>query len=203
MKITKTLTNLFLCLALLLSSSCVTKYIWGDKSYEERIDQFLAGADGRYIVFVGQDYHYIFTDNTAILKTVLSLRQQGILTINLDKTHLKLNSNNDIAGDFVMSGPFNLLPVEDRGVLQALGFRPDKYDNVTIKVKLSGRRYVAKYLGSNLPSLSTNAYTMPIYYNDSGIVKGVGKAAITPIAVGLDAVLFIGKIVVYPLSFGS
>jgi hypothetical protein len=31
-------------------------------------------------------------------------------------------------------------------------------------------------------------------------VKGVGKAAITPIAVTLDAVLLIGKVVVYPFS---
>lgn len=200
----KFITNLFLCLSLLLSSSCITKFIWGDKSYEERIEQFFAGADGRYIVFVGRDYHYIFTDNSGLLKTVLSLKQQGVLTINLDKTHLRLDANNDIAGDFVMSGPFNLLPIEDRGVLQSLRIYPDKRDDVTIKVRLTGRRYVAKYLGSNsLPTLGNSSYTLPIYYSDSGIVKGIGKAAVTPIAVGLDAVLFIGKVIVYPLSFGS
>ncbi len=46
-----------------------------------------------------------------------------------------------------MKGPFSLLPPEDIYKFQALGIAPDKNDNLTITVRLSGRRYAARYLG--------------------------------------------------------
>lgn len=197
----KILFNSFLFLSLLLQQSCLTKAIWGDKHYNERIEKFLIGEDGRYVVFVGSEYHYVFTDNSGLLKTIISLKQKDVLTINTQKTHLKLESNNDIKGYLVLHGPFEILPPEDVVVLESWGFRADKNDDVSIKIKLTGRRYAARYLG-NLQgsSVMDTRYTIPIYYNDSGFVKGIGKAAITPVAVGLDAVLLIGKIVVAPFK---
>lgn len=196
----KLLINSFLCATLLMQASCVTKYLWGDKHYEEKIEQFFVGADGRYVVLVGSNYHYIFTDSSGVLKDVLMLKQRGILTFSVEKSYLKLNSNNDLNGYIVLEGPFDLLPMEDIGLLQSRGFRPNKENEISIKINLSGRRYQAKYLGQGATGMSTS-YMIPVYYSDSGLVKGVGKAAITPVAVTLDAVLLIGKVVVYPLSW--
>lgn len=199
MKIQKFLIKFFLCLALILLPSCITKYIWGDKSYQERISQFFIGADGRYVVLIGENYHYIFTDNSAVLKEVLSLNQQNVLTINSKKTYLKLDSKNEISGDFTIEGYANSLPFQDLQILRSYGFFPDKNDNISIKTKLIGRRYAARYLGQNVSSLKI-PHILPIYYSDNNLVKGVGKAAVTPIAVTLDAVLLIGKVVIYPFS---
>jgi len=194
----KILINFLLFASLLFSTSCITKAIWGDKSYDERVEQFYVGSDGRYVVLVGEKYHYIFTDDSGLFKTVLMLRQKGILTLDTKKSHLKLDGNNNINGNFVISGPYSILPQDDIRILRGLGFSGDKNDEVSIKIKLSGRRYAAKYIGQNFAATSV-AYTIPIYYNDSGVIKDVGKAAITPVAVTLDAVLLIGKIVIYPL----
>ena len=195
--------NLLSCLVItLLLSSCITKSLWGDKSYEERIDKFFAGSDGRYVVLIGTDYHYVFTDNSGVLKIILSLGQKGILTLNREKTHLKLDSNNDVKGFFVIEGPFSILPPEDIAALWSVGLKPNTKDELSIRIKLEGRRYSAKYLGDNFQNSSNinTSYKIPIYYSDSSLVKGVGKAAVTPIAVTLDAVLLIGKIVIYPFS---
>lgn len=193
------LIKFFIVAALIFLPCCVTKYLWGDKSYQEKITQFLIGDDGRYVVLISQDYHYIFTDNSRVLRNFLSLKQQRILTIDPKKTNLKVDAKNDIGGELVISGPFSILPIEDIAALQAMGFRPDRHDHLEIRVKLSGRRYVARYLGANLPNL--NLPPIPIYYSeDVSLVKGVGKAAITPIAVTLDAALLIGKAVVYSFS---
>ena len=200
--ITKFFLNLSLLFILLLNSSCITKFIWGDKSYNERIEQFYIGADGRYVVLIGTNYHYILSDNSLMLKEIFSLKQQGVLTIDLRKTHLKLDSNNDIEGDFVMHGPFSLLPEEDVAKLRFLGFVPDRNDEISIKIKLKGRRYVARYLGEVLTKFNTN-HVIQIYYSDRSLTKGVGKAAITPIAVTLDAVLLIGRVVIYPLTLSD
>ncbi len=196
----KTFIKVFLCAALVFLPGCITKFLWGDKSYEEKIEQFFIGSDGRYVVLIGESYHYVFTDNSGVLKEVLSLRQQGILSIDVKKTYLKVDDKNDIQGDFAVSGPFSILAFEDRQILRSLGFAPDRDDNITVKVKLSGRRYAARYLGQNLSKLSSTQ-VLPIYYKDkNSVAAGVGKAAVTPIAVTLDAVLLIGRVVIYPMS---
>ncbi len=182
---------------MLLANSCLTTYIWGDKSYQEQINQFFVGSDGRYVAMLGDEYHYVFSDNSGVLKTILSLKQQGVLTINPAKSHLKLQPNNDVAGTLVMDGPFSILDREDAKMLLRMGFSPNRKDTLVIKMELTGRRYAAKYLSPNLSRTSTS-HTITIYYHDSNVVKDVGKVAITPIAVGLDAVITIGKIVVSP-----
>jgi len=199
MKVKKIISSFF-CLALLLQTSCITKAIWGDKHYDERIEQFFIGADGRYVALIGNNYHYVLTDNSGILKQIFSLKQRGILTIDPKLTHLKLQPNNDIDGDIVIEGPFSLLPQEDIFTLTSLGIRPNKHDTLIIKVRLSGKRYLPKYLGNNNATTLGSGVTLPIYYKESNFIKGVGKAAITPIAVTLDAVLLIGKVAIYPFS---
>ncbi len=197
----KLIINFLLCLAICFTASCtLTKLVWEDKKYDEKITQFFVGADGRYIVLVSANYHYIFTDNSGLFKEVLSLKQRGVLTINIDETYLKLKSNNEIKGEFVISGPYSILPAEDKVVLTRFGFKPDDNDDISVVIRLTGRRYVAKYLGQGAPGPNIN-YVIPIYYNDSTLAKDVGKAAITPITVTLDTALLIGKIIVYPLSW--
>lgn len=195
----KLFTKILLCAALLLTSSCVTKFIWGDKSYQEQINQFFVGADGRYVAMLGDDYHYVFSDNSGVLKTILSLKQQGVLTINAEKSHLQLLPNNDVKGKLVMDGPFSILDRDDAKLLRQMGFTPDRHDVITVKMELSGRRYAAKYLNQNLTKVNTS-HVITIYYHDSNVVKDVGKVAITPIAVSLDAVLMIGRVVVAPFT---
>jgi len=199
MKIQKIILNAICALSLLFLTSCLTKAVWGDKSYDERITQFFVGTDGRYVVLIGDSFHYILTDNSRMLKEILSLKQQGVLSINYDKTNIKLDSNNDLEGDLVIEGPFSVLPIEDVGSLQHFGIRPDKNDIISIKISISGRRYAARYLGQNFPA-PNSIQKIRIHYSDSNLVKGLGKAAITPVTVTLDAIILIGKAVVYPLD---
>jgi hypothetical protein len=196
------LLNLVLCLSLLFLSSCtVTKMLWGDKQYTENIEQFLVGSDGRYVALVGTNYHYVFADNSGMLKEILALNQQGILNIDIQQTYLKLDSNNDIKGHIVITGPYSILSQQSKATLASLGLVPDKNDYITAKIDLVGKRYLSKYLGHNTSRPTNASYSITIHYRaDSSFTKDVGKVAVTPIAVTLDAVLLIGKIVIYPLS---
>lgn len=200
MKIRKNFRNYFLCLSLLLLSSCVTKYLWGDKSYEEEITQSFVGADGRYVVFVAKNYHYIFTDNSSVLKEILGLKQKDTLSLS-SKTYVKLDENNDLQGVLIFEGPYTVLPVEDKMTLKSMGLFPNQDGDITIKIPLSGRRYSARYLGQTSSAPVDSSYKLTVYYKgDYNLVKGVGKAAITPVAVTLDAVLLIGKVVIFPIA---
>jgi len=195
----KILRNSFIILALLLNSSCLTKYMWSDASYIENINQFLIGQDGRYIVLVGPRYHYVLTDKSGMFQKIITLRQEKTLSVNPAKSYLKLDSNNNISGYITIEGPFNVLPMEDIGLLTSLGIRPNKKEEISVKINLNGRRYSARNLGPSV-SKSNTTYRFTIYYDDSGLIKDIGKAAVTPVTVGLDAVLFIGKAIVYPIK---
>jgi len=199
MKIKKFFHSIFLCLLLISLTSCITQALWRDPYYEERVGQFFVGSDGRYTVLIGEQFHYVFTENSRLLKEVLSLWQRDLLTIDNDKTHLTLDSDNNITGNITSKVPFSLLPPEDQYALQSFGFRPDRNDEVTLTVEVRGRRYAAKYLGSDIAALN-RAHNIRIYYSSYSFVKGVGKAAVTPISVTLDAILLIGKVVIYPMS---
>jgi len=198
-RIGKIIFNISLILNLLFLPSCVTKALWEDYSYEERITQFFVSVDGQYIVLIGENYHYVLTEKSGMLKEILGLKQQGILTINSEKTHLKLDVNNDIAGDAVIEGPASILLLEDLEKLKKLGITPNKEDVLSVKIHIVARRYAAKYLGQNFPA--PNAINkLRIDYSDSSAAKNIGKAAITPLTIIIDGVILGGKIVTYPLT---
>jgi len=195
----KIITKFLLTLILVFSNSCVTKAVWGDKTYKEEIDQFFVGSDGRYIALIGPRYHYVFTDNSGVLRTILQLQKQNVLTIDDKNSLIKLDPNNNLSGYITLKGPFNLLTRNDMYALQGLGFYPDNSGDVKVRIdNLLGRRYVARYLGAARQSSASHILT--ISYNDSNLVKGVGKAAVTPIAVTLDAAILIGKVFMVPFK---
>jgi hypothetical protein len=194
------ITKIFLISVLLASTSCVTDFLWGARNYREEITQFYAGSDGRYIVLMGPEYHYVFTDNSGTLRDVLSLKQSGSLSIGEDNK-FELDDNNNIEGDLILKGSMDLLPQGDAIKLQLLGFYPNKSNDFIIKLNLKGRRYSARYLAqqSGSQNIGSGYFININYRKTTGFASGVGKAAITPVAVTLDAALLIGKIVIYPL----
>lgn len=190
-------TKFLLVISLIFLNSCITKAIWGNKSYKEEIAQFYVGNDGRYIVLIGPSHHYVFTDNSGMLRNILSLEQRGILTITDSDSYLKLESDNSLSGYITFKGPYSVLPRTDMYKLQGLGIFPDQSGDVAIRINVSGRRYLARDLGA-VAKVPTASSVIRIQYRDTSLVEGVGKAAITPVAVTLDAVLLIGKVVVAP-----
>ena len=194
-KFLKTLTIIAL---LTFQTSCITKALWKGTPKDEEILQSFVGNDGRYIVLISDSYHYVFTDNTGILRTILSLKQRNILKPS-DKSFFEVDKNNDVEGVLFLEGPFDLLPREDMLTLATIGITPNKNNKVIIEVKVVGRRYAARYLGSRYSIKPI--FTVPVYHTSSNIAKDVGKAAITPVTVSLDAVVIIGKVVLYPFSY--
>ena len=150
-----------LLLALLfLQASCVTKALWGDKQYQEKINQIFVGTDGRYVVFVSDQYHYIFTDNSDVLRTLLSL-SKNVIAIDKKETYLKLSSSNDLKGTLVIKGSTASLTIDDIYLLRKAGIYPDRNGELFVRVNVSGRRYGAKYLSQSAPG-ATNPQMVTI-----------------------------------------
>lgn len=185
-------------LIIFLLTSCVTDFLWGAREYKEEITRFYIGSDGRYVVFMGPEYHYVFTDDSGALRQILSVKQ-GV--IGLAKgTYFDLDNNNNVDGHLILQGSADYLPQEDIIKLQVAGFIPDRKNNFVIKIDLKGRRYSARYL-QQVPAQNLSSYFVTVNYRKkTGIGDGIGKAAITPVAVTLDAALLIGKVAIYPFT---
>lgn len=184
---------------LLCLTSCLTNFLWGARTYREEITQFYVGADGRYVVLMGPQYHYVFSDNSGVLKEVIALQKGGLLALAPDTT-LELDSNNNVSGEVVLTGNVDLISAQDAFKLQSLGFIPNSRNDIKVKMNLQGRRYSARYL-SGVSSETVKRYYITINYREAvGVADGVGKAAITPVAMTLDAALLIGKVVIYPFT---
>ena len=187
----------FLLAAFLLIASCaVTKSMW-DKKYNETFRQFLVSKDGQYVVFLGKNYHYIFTDNLSAIKELLLWQNRNLLFINIEKTFLKLDLQNNVTGHAVIESFFNKLPRADYEFLRSLGFRSEDGNALSLKINLVGKRYLPRDdIGEYLPMLD-RTYIVPVHYSSTFWSK-VGKVALTPITVAADATILIGKIVLQP-----
>lgn len=187
----------FLILILITSSCVVTRSVW-DRTYNENVRQFLVSQNGEMVVFLGSKYHYIFIDNTGILKSILSWSGRRNLFINTEETRLELDTSNMVKGHVTVESFFTRMPPRDYEFLRGLGFRSqDRFSPLKIKLMMKGKRYLPRSdLGYNLPKLQ-RSYMIPIHY-ESDTVGKIGKVALTPISVAADSTLIIGTILLAP-----
>lgn len=190
------LIKLLLVSLLFLSSSCLTKSLWKN-SYNDTVQNFLVSADGSYIVFLGSKYHYIFNDHSHIMKELLSWRGRHLLFIDVKRTRLKVDKNNNVSGYATVESFFNNLRGDQRVFLQSLGFRRLDGEVLGLKVKLKGKRYLPRHdLGRYVPELNRK-YVFDIKYSPNAS-KAVAIATLTPITLAADSIYLFGRIVLHP-----
>ncbi len=92
-KIIKTITIL---IYIFLLSSCTTKRLWENPSYEEIIESYFITEDGKKLAIIGKKYHYIVPINSELKKILLSKSQ----FINPLFHSFKVDKNNNITGKY-------------------------------------------------------------------------------------------------------
>lgn len=189
-----------LCLiAVLMTSSCVTRALW-EETYKESFRDFLVSENGNYAAFLGQNYHYIFSDNSGAMKELLKWKNHGALFINFEKSYLKVDSDNDVSGYAIVETFSDKLSRDEENFLRALGFEYGK-DNysLSIKIKLSGKRYMLSTQFKNQTDHLQRTYITKIHH-PSGIFKTAGKIAITPLTLTADSLYAIKEIILIPFK---
>lgn len=183
--------RLIFCLFLLINfTSCkLTNSLW-NRSYHEKLHYFLATSDSKQIVFLAQNYHYVFNDNSGRLKSLLFWRNRGLLLIDFSQTQLKLHQDNSIEAHVVVRSLFKNLYSSDYSYLKSLGFI-DKGENMEIVLHLKGKRYLPKS-GVNYQIMPLNKeYDFQVSY-DPTVKEKIAIVALTPITIAVDATLWLG-----------
>lgn len=189
----------FLLGLLLLASCTITRAMW-DRNYEETFRQFLISRDSKYVVFIGNEYHYIFDDNSTVMSELLESEKPNIFYINTQKTYIKVDSNNNLSGYAIIESFSENLSKVDEAFLVSLGFRSGGPQlPLMLKVKLKGKRYIPESDFVHPMPRMERSYIVQIH-ESSGFFGSIAKAAVTPITMTADSVLMIGKVLLYPFS---
>ena len=186
---------------LFIESSCsnsLTKRLWNDNFYNEVFYHFLISKDYQFVVFLNDKYHYVFNDNSGIIKKLLLWRNSKKLSIDINETILKISPNNQVQGIVKINIDKSSINIQDLSFLYSLGFI-DKNEIFTLDFKVYGQRYQAKQeITNRLPRLSTS-YNISIYY-DLTTSQKIAKASLSPLTIALDAILISGKILTFPFQ---
>jgi len=186
---------------LLLSSSCENTYtrkLWSDNFYNEVFYYFLISKDGQFVVFLNDEFHYVFNDNSGLMQKLLLWKNSKKLYINSDETILKIFPNNNVSGEVVIDIDKDYVNYYDMQTIRSLGF-VDNREKFTIEFKVYGQRYQAKKdVTTYTPRLST-PYNIRIY---SDLTNGqkIAKASLSPLTVVIDAIMISGKILTFPFT---
>ena len=194
------LVALALITFLIFTTSCngLTKKLWNWHGYEENFKHFLINQQNGYVVFLAQKFHYIFIDNSNLMKNILLWKDRRTLFIDTSETEIHVDKNNQASGEvMIRSFSENLMPHREFFLINN-GFKKDK-KGWYLKLKIFGTRYLANpNIHGNFPQLDLN-YKIKI---SEELNKGeiLTATALTPIAITADGIITIGKILLSPFG---
>ncbi|MCD9227685.1 hypothetical protein LPV64_02325, partial [Ralstonia pseudosolanacearum] len=173
-----------------------TAMLFEDGRYKETVDRFLVSENGKKLVVLGKQYHYIL-DMPEHLQAVLSAPYRKRVTASL---------YDFVAEGDKITGKFNLqvhdartrMTAEDRQRALADGFT-EHYGVLALQGSVSGTRYRTDgFKQEQVPS----AFNEPYEINVTDAITPAGKAVrllATPVTLTADGALVIGAVVLFPL----
>jgi hypothetical protein len=184
----------------IFTTSCngLTKKLWNWHGYEENFKHFLINQQNGYVVFLAQKFHYIFIDNSNLMKNILLWQDRRTLFIDTSETEIHVDKNNQASGEvMIRSFSENLMPHREAFLINH-GFKRDN-KGWYLKLKIFGTRYLANpNIHGNFPQLDLS-YKIKIAED---LKKGeiLTATTLTPIAITADGIITIGKILLSPFG---
>ena len=184
---------------MLFFTGCVTKKIWhGNKvNFTENVKQFLVSKDANTIIFLGEKYHFIFTNDLPestqtyqLVQTLLALdnEERELLTMNTQQSKIFIEKKDNITCDIEIA--FNKQHGTNKQIeyFQTLGFK--EFNNTTYikNLVLKGKIYKTdKKFNEYVKDLNNN-YAFNLYVDPNERSK-LEKIALTPLTISTDLVL--------------
>jgi predicted aspartyl protease len=192
---------LFLLFISYIFSSCVTKSVWQrDKKvdYTENIKQFLISDNKEKIFFLGEKYHFIFSNNKKTNKqnydftyTLISnkINNKNLIKIDTKNTKIIVLNSNNIKCNIVLSYNIKEATQQQIDYFTTQGFEKIKPTLMIKKFTLEGKIYRStKKFTNYLQKIDCN-YTFNIYTNYGEKPTKLEKIASTPLTFTTDIAL--------------
>ena len=180
-------------------SGCFTPKLYKDSWYYEQVSAFMITEDGKKLVVLGRDYHYIF-DLLASLRPVL---QSGYRkSLHTQFTDFRGNGSG-VTGHYRIVLPKDA-SADDRQAATADGFTAAQA-GLVLEGDIGGKRYSTEGFADKAKDKdnAAQAFNRPynVYVRESPSVVGIGlRILATPITVAADGLLVLGGIVLLPIA---
>lgn len=181
-----------------LTSSCfqTTYRLWHIHDYIEDFQHFFISQDRKFVIFVGEKFHYVFSDYSEILENILALEDKKNLFIDVDESYIEVDKNNNITGHIIFDVFNEKLNPQLEFSLRELGFYKNS-EGMTKRFILKGSRYFShdKFIES-LPSFDQK-YPIEVRIK---LNKGEDFVAtiLSPLTITADGFVTIGEIILNP-----
>jgi hypothetical protein len=191
----------------LFISGCVTSALYKDsaeahRDFVEEVSSFLITADGKQLIVVGKQHHYIFAANDETLKFILTWPEKKRVKAGFE--NFVINSNQAVSGMYTLTVDATQdLTAESNQLLVSKGFvNNTTQKTLTYHGALHGTRYLADkfVLPATMQLNQKYTITMREDYAYSSASSVLGRLLLTPLAIAADGLLLIGGIPVYLLS---
>jgi len=173
-----------------------TRALFKNREYSEDISSVLISQDGKKLVAIGKQHHYIFDAPRAIVQT---LRASFHPFVSGAFGKFYVDSDGQISGRYRLALSSFALE-QDRADAIAAGYKPTEDGHLAFDGELKGVRYSAGDV--RLPATAeklNQTYRVLISAEQSTAMKAA-KSLLTPITVAVDGALFIVAIPLLAIS---
>ena len=192
---------------LLFGGACFTPLVYKNKSqhYQEEISSFLITKDGKKLIVIGKEYHYIFpADET--LKFIASWSNKT--QVRALFSSFKIKTDQTLSGSYT----FNIgdkdypLTSEITTLLETKGFKPHigLKNMMTHKGQLQGTRYLIGEV--EIPQTMKLRKTYQISMIEAQVLSAsevTKRILLTPLALSADGVIILAGVIVSPFVLFS
>ncbi|UTV53202.1 5-formyltetrahydrofolate cyclo-ligase [Burkholderia arboris] len=175
----------------------ITNRMMKDPEYRETLSAFLISADGKKLVVIGKQYHYIF-DVPPALAVNLTAPYRPKLDTDFDdfETH-----GDKISGRYILQLSSEDAPPgsELRARALADGFKDERY-KLTERGTISGKRYQPNDVTpSSIPQAFNHSYNVKVIERPSLLGQGA-KLAMSPVTIAADGAVGLLGLALFPIA---
>jgi hypothetical protein len=188
----------------LLITGCVTSSLYKNstethRNFVEEVSSFLITADGKQLIVVGKQYHYIFAAEDETLKFILTWPEKKRVKASFE--NFVINSNQAVSGMYTLTVAGQDLTAESNKLLVSKGF----ISNVSQKTlvyhgALHGVRYLADKFTLPTTMQLNQRYSITMREDYPSASAVLGRILLTPLAMAADGILLVGGIPAFLLS---
>ncbi|MBN3726009.1 hypothetical protein [Burkholderia sp. Ac-20379] len=178
----------------LLLSACITPQLFKDDHYTETVSRFMITADGKQLVVLGEQYHYIFALPDTLRAVLMSRYRES-----LKSSFFGFRVEGDAITGHYSTELLANAPVDEQQAATRDGFK-SAHGKLSLEGELEGKRYTTSSFTQGLSAQSFN-HPYKVYIREALSPAAMGlRLLATPVTVAADGVLLLGGVLLLPVA---
>lgn len=180
---------------LIFGGACFTPLLYdkpveASRSFTEDVSTFLITENGKQLIVIGKEHHYIFNANDT-LKFILQWSEKKRVSASFSNFYIK--SDQSLSGSYTLTiKSSQSLTAAENKLLISKGFKKTARKTLVYRGDLQGTRYLADKFKVPATMQLNQKYTIKMVEYEFSAAKVVKRILLTPLALTADGLLILG-----------